>query len=138
MLVLGGAVFAALAQVFVRKLVQTERTATVVFWFSATASGLALVTIPFGWVIEAVLATSLLAPKSLRDAVRAVAAALPRSLRELDAPARAQRALRPCRTHRSRPRSLGRVLHGRVRLRAGHARAVPVGGAAGRSQPEGR
>lgn len=51
MLVLGGAVFAALAQVFVRKLVQTERTATVVFWFSATASGLALVTIPFGWVI---------------------------------------------------------------------------------------
>ena len=33
MLVLGGAVFAALAQVFVRKLVATERTATVVFWF---------------------------------------------------------------------------------------------------------
>lgn len=51
MLVLGGAVFAALAQVFVRKLVQTERTATVVFWFSVTASGLSLVTLPFGWVI---------------------------------------------------------------------------------------
>lgn len=51
MLVLGGAVFAALAQVFVRKLVQTERTATVVFWFSVTASGLSLITLPFGWVI---------------------------------------------------------------------------------------
>lgn len=51
MLVLGGAVFAALAQVFVRKLVQTERTATVVFWFSVTASALSLVTLPFGWVI---------------------------------------------------------------------------------------
>ena len=50
MLVLGGAVFAALAQVFVRKLVNTERTSAIVFWFSATASVLALVTVPFGWV----------------------------------------------------------------------------------------
>jgi drug/metabolite transporter (DMT)-like permease len=50
MLVLGGAVFAALAQVFVRKLVNTERTSAIVFWFSATASVLALVTLPFGWV----------------------------------------------------------------------------------------
>jgi drug/metabolite transporter (DMT)-like permease len=49
-LVLGGAVFAALAQVFVRKLVQTEKTATIVFWFSVTAAGLSLVTLPFGWV----------------------------------------------------------------------------------------
>ena len=60
MLVLGGAVFAGLAQVFVRKLVMTERTATVVFWFSATASGLALVTIPFGWVIPTPWETTLL------------------------------------------------------------------------------
>lgn len=51
MLVLGGAVFAALAQVFVRKLVQTERTATIVFWFSFNAAALSLVTVPFGWVI---------------------------------------------------------------------------------------
>ena len=50
MLVLGGAVFAALAQVFVRKLVNTEKTSAIVFWFSATASVLALVTLPFGWV----------------------------------------------------------------------------------------
>ena len=40
----------------------------------------ALRSIPYGWVVEAVLATSLLAQKSLRDAVRAVAAALTRSL----------------------------------------------------------
>ena len=50
-LALGGAVFTALAQIFVRKLVQTERTATIVFWFSFNASALSLVTLPFGWVI---------------------------------------------------------------------------------------
>ena len=49
--VLGGAACAALAQVFVRKLVRTERTATIVFWFSVTASVLSLVTLPFGWVV---------------------------------------------------------------------------------------
>ncbi len=38
--------------------------------------------IPFGWVVEAVLASSLLAQKSLDDAVQAVAAALARSLAE--------------------------------------------------------
>jgi drug/metabolite transporter (DMT)-like permease len=50
MLVLGGAVFAALAQVFVRKLVMTEATPAIVFWFSVTATVLSLVTLPFGWV----------------------------------------------------------------------------------------
>ncbi len=49
-LVLMGAVCAALAQVFVRKLVQTERTAAIVFWFSITASALSLLTLPWGWV----------------------------------------------------------------------------------------
>jgi adenosylcobinamide-phosphate synthase len=42
----------------------------------------ALRSIPFGWVIEAILATSLLAQKSLRDAVQAVGTALARSLPE--------------------------------------------------------
>lgn len=51
MLVLGGAVFAALAQVFVRKLVQTEKTPAIVFYFSLTATVLSLITLPFGWVI---------------------------------------------------------------------------------------
>ncbi|WP_309665056.1 DMT family transporter [Tabrizicola sp.] len=50
MLVLGGAVFAALAQVFVRKLVTTEKTSAIVFYFSLTASALSLITLPFGWV----------------------------------------------------------------------------------------
>ena len=42
----------------------------------------ALRAIPFGWAIEAILATSLLAQKSLRDAVKAVAVSLTRSLPE--------------------------------------------------------
>lgn len=50
MLVLGGAVFAALAQVFVRKLVMTEQTSAIVFWFSVTATVMSLITLPFGWV----------------------------------------------------------------------------------------
>ena len=40
MAALGGAVFAALAQVFVRKLVHTEPTAAIVFYFSVTAATL--------------------------------------------------------------------------------------------------
>jgi drug/metabolite transporter (DMT)-like permease len=51
MLVLTSAVFAALAQVFVRKLVQTEATSVIVFWFSVTATVLSLATLPFGWVV---------------------------------------------------------------------------------------
>ncbi len=46
-----GAVFAALAQVFVRKLVQTEQTPAIVFYFSLTASVLSLATLPFGWAV---------------------------------------------------------------------------------------
>ncbi len=51
--VLGGAVCAALAQVFIRKLVQTEGTAAIVFWFSVTASLLSFCTLPWGWVVPA-------------------------------------------------------------------------------------
>jgi len=50
MAALMGAVFAALAQVFVRKMVATERTSAIVFWFTITSAGLSLITIPFGWV----------------------------------------------------------------------------------------
>ncbi len=49
-LVLGGAFFAALAQVYIRKLTATEETAAIVFWFSVTASVLSLLTLPWGWV----------------------------------------------------------------------------------------
>lgn len=48
-----GAVFAALAQVFVRKLVQVERTATIVIYFSLLATVLSLLSLPFGWVMPA-------------------------------------------------------------------------------------
>lgn len=46
-----GAIFAALAQVFVRKLVIEEKTATIVIYFSLTATLLSLVTLPFGWTV---------------------------------------------------------------------------------------
>jgi drug/metabolite transporter (DMT)-like permease len=46
-----GAVFAALAQVFVRKLVHTEQTSAIVFYFSVTAAMLSLATLPFGWTL---------------------------------------------------------------------------------------
>ncbi len=45
------AVFAALAQVFVRKLVAVESTAAIVFYFSLTTTVLSLLTAPFGWVM---------------------------------------------------------------------------------------
>lgn len=51
MLVLLGAFYAALAQIHVRNLVKTEQTAAIVFFFSLTATGLSLLTLPFGWVI---------------------------------------------------------------------------------------
>lgn len=55
-----GAVFAALAQIFIRKLTVTETTSAIVFWFSCTATVLSLVTIPFGWVVPSPQAAILL------------------------------------------------------------------------------
>lgn len=49
-LVLMGAVFAALAQIFLRKMVATERAATVVLYFTLSSTLFSLLTIPFGWV----------------------------------------------------------------------------------------
>jgi drug/metabolite transporter (DMT)-like permease len=49
--VLLSAVCAALAQVFVRKLVQTETVSAIVFYFSVTATLLSLLTLPWGWVV---------------------------------------------------------------------------------------
>ena len=51
MLVLLSATFAALAQIFIRKLVLTERAATVVFYFTLSSTLLSFLTIPFGWVL---------------------------------------------------------------------------------------
>ena len=59
-LVLMGAVCAALAQVFVRKMVHTEATAAIVLWFSITATLLSLFTAPFGWAMPGAGAIALL------------------------------------------------------------------------------
>lgn len=63
--VLMGATCAALAQVFVRKLVATERTSAIVFWFSVTASALSLLTLPFGWVVPTAREAALLVAAGL-------------------------------------------------------------------------
>jgi len=51
MLVLTGALCAALAQIYIRKLVQSEQTSAIVFYFSVTSASLSLLTLPFGWVL---------------------------------------------------------------------------------------
>lgn len=48
---LGSATLAALAQVFVKSMSAKENTAAIVFYFTLTAAGLSLLTIPFGWVM---------------------------------------------------------------------------------------
>lgn len=83
MLVLGGAVFAALAQVFVRKLVQTERTPAIVFWFSMTATLLSLLTLPYGWALPTPREAGLLVLAGLMGGVGQIL--LTSSYREADA-----------------------------------------------------
>ncbi|NTT85569.1 DMT family transporter [Tabrizicola fusiformis] len=83
MLVLGGAVFAALAQVFVSKLVLTERTPAIVFWFSLTATGLSFLTLPFGWVVPTPLEAVTLIGAGLLGGVGQIL--LTSSYREADA-----------------------------------------------------
>lgn len=83
MLVLGGAVFAALAQVFVRKLVLTEKTSAIVFYFSLTATVLSFATLPFGWVIPAPTETALLVLAGIMGGVGQIF--LTSSYREADA-----------------------------------------------------
>ncbi|MBL8583414.1 MAG: DMT family transporter [Rhizobiaceae bacterium] len=47
--VLAAAAISAIAMLLVRRLVQVERTHTIVLWFSMTATVVGLLTIPFGW-----------------------------------------------------------------------------------------
>ncbi|MBO0343605.1 DMT family transporter [Roseibium sp. CAU 1637] len=44
------ACFAAMAMIFVRKLCESEKTSTIVTWFSGCATVLALLTLPIGWI----------------------------------------------------------------------------------------
>lgn len=54
------AIFAALAQVFVRKLVSIETTGAIVIYFSLTSTCLSLLSAPFGWTLPSVGTTLLL------------------------------------------------------------------------------
>ena len=51
LLVLGATIARGFVQIHIRRMVQSEHTAAIVFYFSLTASGLALLTLPFGWVM---------------------------------------------------------------------------------------
>jgi drug/metabolite transporter (DMT)-like permease len=47
---LGGAFFTACAMIQIRRLVQTETTASIVFWFTIFSTVFGLATFPLGWV----------------------------------------------------------------------------------------
>lgn len=51
-LVLIASILRALVQIHVRRLVMTDHTAAIVFYFSATATCLALMSAPIGWVVD--------------------------------------------------------------------------------------
>ena len=51
LLILAATLCRSFVQIHIRQLVQTEDTAAVVFYFSCTATVLALLTAPFGWVM---------------------------------------------------------------------------------------
>jgi drug/metabolite transporter (DMT)-like permease len=59
-LVLTGAVFSALAQITIRRLVQTEGAPAIVFYFSVTSATLGLASLPFGWVMPSPAQAALL------------------------------------------------------------------------------
>ena len=60
LLVLISSLCAAFTQVYVRKMVETENAAAIVFWFSIIASCMALVTLPFGWALPSAKALAFL------------------------------------------------------------------------------
>lgn len=51
MLVLGAAALRGFVQIHIRKMVQSEETTAIVFYFSVTGALLSLLTLPFGWVM---------------------------------------------------------------------------------------
>jgi drug/metabolite transporter (DMT)-like permease len=65
MAMLMAAVFMALAVIFVRKMVTTEKTAAIVFYFSLTTTLLSLLSIPFGWVMPTAREAALLVAAGL-------------------------------------------------------------------------
>ena len=63
------AVFAATAMIQIRRLVRTEKTATIVVYFSLTSSAIALVSLAFGWVAPTARQTALLVTAGLLGGV---------------------------------------------------------------------
>lgn len=51
LLILAATMLRSVVQIHVRRMVETEHTAAIVFYFSLTATFLALLTAPFGWVL---------------------------------------------------------------------------------------
>ncbi|MGH1411878.1 MAG: DMT family transporter [Pelagimonas sp.] len=63
--VLISAVLRALAHVHIRKLVATEETSAIVFYFSLTATLFSLVTVPFGWAWPGIAGAGMLIASGL-------------------------------------------------------------------------
>lgn len=59
-LILAATLCRALVQIHVRRMVETEPTSAIVFYFSATAALLSLLSLPFGWVVPDLATTALL------------------------------------------------------------------------------
>lgn len=51
LVVLGGSFCAAMAQTFIRRLVETEESAAIVFWFTVTTTVVGLLTLPLGLIV---------------------------------------------------------------------------------------
>ncbi len=63
--VLVATILRGLVQIHIRRLVQTEHTAAIVFYFSLTASALGLLTLPFGWVFPTTTTLTMLVASGL-------------------------------------------------------------------------
>ena len=65
LMVLGASILRAVVQIHIRTLVKTEHTATIVFYFSLTATVLSLLSLPFGWVLPSTKDATLLVSAGL-------------------------------------------------------------------------
>ena len=69
LMILVATLMRSLVQIQIRQMVQTEHTAAIVFYFSATASLLSLMTLPFGWVVPDLTTIALLVLAGLMGGV---------------------------------------------------------------------
>ncbi|MEO0937573.1 MAG: DMT family transporter [Pseudomonadota bacterium] len=68
-MILTASTLRALVQIHIRRLVQTESTASIVFYFSVTATLMSLLTLPFGWVWPSLAVTALMIGSGLLGGV---------------------------------------------------------------------